>query len=318
MVPDLPGTIGRRRLLSSLGVLGAASAASGIGTWALLSDTERTTGSVTAGTLDLRVGDGGTATLAIDDAAPGDAGVATVPVANDGTVAGTLGLTVVDVRPSAPGGGSGADAERSGGPVADVAFRGCGKAVVEFAADAVFPVELDVHERRGNGETVDETRTVEAAETTPATGGRRRTTLTRSRGSSSPSGSTTGRGRTRTPARPTAPRETARPSRSRRRCRSTPATQPTRQRPGRTPSSGRTRRGTCRSRRGRRATGRSLRGKRRLPGLDCGAVRGVVDRRGPRRAGRRRDSRDRVATGDPQMTEPAREGRTGQPRGGDR
>ncbi|WP_284013543.1 TasA family protein [Halobaculum litoreum] len=182
MVPDLPGTIGRRRLLSSLGVLGAASAASGIGTWALLSDTERTTGSVTAGTLDLRVGDGGTATLAIDDAAPGDAGVATVPVANDGTVAGTLGLTVVDVRPSAPGGGSGADAERSGGPVADVAFRGCGKAVVEFAADAVFPVELDVHERRGNGETVDETRTVEAAETTPATGGRRRTTLTRSRG----------------------------------------------------------------------------------------------------------------------------------------
>lgn len=169
---DPTRSIGRRRLLSSLGVIGATSAASGLGTWALLSDTERTTGSVTTGTLDLRIGDGGTATLAIEDVRPGDSGVATVPVSNHGTVAGTLGLTVVNVRPNDSDGDSNPDTDESGGPIAGIEFNGCGTADVEFAADAAFPIYIDVYTRTGESDTSVETRTIEKSDTKSKAGGR--------------------------------------------------------------------------------------------------------------------------------------------------
>jgi len=178
-MPDSIRSIGRRRLLSSLGVLGTASAASGLGTWALLSDTDRTPGSVTAGTLDLRVGDGGTATLAVDDVRPGDSGVATIPVSNHGTVAGTLGLTVLDARPagndegmSGSNGGSDSGRDESGGPVSSVEFAGCGGARIGFAPDATTPLTVRVTAVRGRTTSV-ETRTVERSDTTAGTNGGR-------------------------------------------------------------------------------------------------------------------------------------------------
>ncbi|WP_277555484.1 TasA family protein [Halobaculum limi] len=158
-------------------MIGATSAASGLGTWALLSDTEQTTGSVTTGTLDLRVGDDGTATIAIEDVEPGDAGISTVPVSNHGTVAGTLGLTVVDVRPNDSDGDSNPDTDKSGGPIAGIEFNGCGTADVEFAADAAFPISIEVHTRTGESNTSVETRTIEKSDTKSKTGGRPTTKL---------------------------------------------------------------------------------------------------------------------------------------------
>lgn len=178
-MPDSTRSIGRRRLLSSLGVLGTASAASGLGTWALLSDTDRTPGSVTAGTLNLRVGDGGAATLAVDDVQPGDSSVATIPVSNHGTVADTLGLTVLNARPagndegmSGSNGGSDSGRDESGGPVSSVEFDGCGGARIVFAPDAATSLTVRVTAVRGRTTAV-ETRTVERSDTTAGTNGGR-------------------------------------------------------------------------------------------------------------------------------------------------
>ena len=167
-------SIGRRRLLSSLAVLGTASAASGVGTWALLSDRERTTGGVTAGTLDLRVGGDGTTTLAFDGVRPGDSGVATVPVSNHGSLSGTLGLTVVDAGPASETEGVQGEAGETGddAPVSDIDFRGCGTARVLFAPDTAFPVTVRVEGSRG-GRTTTEEREVRRSDTSAVEDGER-------------------------------------------------------------------------------------------------------------------------------------------------
>lgn len=89
----------RRRLLGGVATVGAASAAAGAGTGALLVDSEESTGnSVSAGTLDLTL-DGGDQTvqfLSETGVAPGDSGQARLPVSNAGTLAGSVAVEVAD------------------------------------------------------------------------------------------------------------------------------------------------------------------------------------------------------------------------------
>ena len=90
--------LNRRRVLGALGVVGAASAGAGAGTFALFSDTETSSGnSVQAGTLDLTLGNGGSATLTASDVAPGDSSTSMVKVNNVGTIDGSLDVNVSNV-----------------------------------------------------------------------------------------------------------------------------------------------------------------------------------------------------------------------------
>lgn len=88
--------LSRRKVLGSIGVIGAGSAAAGAGTMAYFSDTEESTGNtVSAGTLDLTVNgasdiDG--ASTSIEEMAPGDSESRTITLRNDGSVGGDLYL----------------------------------------------------------------------------------------------------------------------------------------------------------------------------------------------------------------------------------
>ncbi|WP_277555482.1 TasA family protein [Halobaculum limi] len=92
--------LNRRRVLGALGTVGVASAGAGAGTFALFSDTETSSGnSVQAGTLDLTLGNGGSATLTASEVAPGDSGVSALQVNNDGNLDGSLDVNVSNVTP---------------------------------------------------------------------------------------------------------------------------------------------------------------------------------------------------------------------------
>ena len=92
--------LNRRRVLGALGTVGVASAGAGAGTFALFSDTESSTGnSVQAGTLDLTLSNGGSATLTASDVAPGDSGTSVLQLNNDGNLDGSLDVNVSNVTP---------------------------------------------------------------------------------------------------------------------------------------------------------------------------------------------------------------------------
>lgn len=98
-------TLTRRRLLGGLGTVAAASAATGAGTMAYFTDTESSTGNtVQAGTLDLKPDDGSEITF-LDAAgvAPGDSGEQSIELANDGSIAGSLEIEILEVRDSENG-----------------------------------------------------------------------------------------------------------------------------------------------------------------------------------------------------------------------
>ena len=78
---------------------------------ALLSDTERSTdNTIQTGTVDLVLdgSESATTTFQASDLAPGESGTATAPVENDGSLPGTLAVTVDDVTTS---GGATVDSE---------------------------------------------------------------------------------------------------------------------------------------------------------------------------------------------------------------
>ncbi len=113
----------RRQLLGGALTLGAASAASGAGTFALFSDTETATGSITAGSLDLSIentagdvtnGDGTLSFLNASSVTPGDDGTATVTLKNVGSLDGYLTLRTAELT-NAENGYSGGEPEDENG-----------------------------------------------------------------------------------------------------------------------------------------------------------------------------------------------------------
>ena len=89
--------ISRRKVLGSIGLIGAGSAAAGAGTMAYFSDTEESTeNTVSAGTLDLKIGPNGgdTAVTTVDvgNVAPGDSGEGKTTLKNDGSIDGSIDL----------------------------------------------------------------------------------------------------------------------------------------------------------------------------------------------------------------------------------
>ena len=103
MTRDSAATIGRRRLLSSLTIIGTSALAGGVGTWALFEDSEQTQGRIQAGTLELAVDEGGEASVSIGPVSAGDVGKERIPLSNEGTLGGDLRLTVVDVTVDSSG-----------------------------------------------------------------------------------------------------------------------------------------------------------------------------------------------------------------------
>lgn len=90
-------TLSMRSILVSLVVIGIAAAAAGAGVMAHFSDEETSTGnSVQAGTLDLYFGET-SAALAVENAAPGDSGMTTFTLRNDGTIDGVLSFNVTNL-----------------------------------------------------------------------------------------------------------------------------------------------------------------------------------------------------------------------------
>ncbi|GAB7093606.1 hypothetical protein JCM30237_07580 [Halolamina litorea] len=93
--------LNRRRVLAGLGTIGVASAGAGAGTMALFSDTESSSGNtVQAGTLDLTLGNGGSAPLSASNVAPGDSGTSVLQVNNEGSINGSLDVNVANVSPN--------------------------------------------------------------------------------------------------------------------------------------------------------------------------------------------------------------------------
>jgi|GEM_PF-2188060 len=99
-------TLTRRQLLGGALTLGAASAASGAGTFAFFSDTETATGSITAGSLDLSIentdgdvtnGDGSLSFLNAPSIEPGSTGSGAVTLKNVGSLDGYLTLRTVQL-----------------------------------------------------------------------------------------------------------------------------------------------------------------------------------------------------------------------------
>lgn len=86
----------RRKVLGGLAGIGAAGAATGAGTMALYSDSE-TSGSntVQAGTLNLTPNSSDLETVSVSELAPGESGgVTTWTLVNDGTITGSLDVSV--------------------------------------------------------------------------------------------------------------------------------------------------------------------------------------------------------------------------------
>ncbi|WP_435552052.1 TasA family protein [Natrinema sp. CGMCC1.2065] len=112
--------LSRRKVLGSIGLIGAGSAAAGAGTMAYFSDTEESTGNtVTAGTLDLTVNghnDISGSYLDVSGVAPGWSEDVDLTLANAGNVGGNLYIKIdasgdltddLDLTYSIDGGGSG-------------------------------------------------------------------------------------------------------------------------------------------------------------------------------------------------------------------
>lgn len=106
--PDL--TLSRRRLLAGAITLGAGSAASGAGAFALFSDAETGSGTLSAGTFDLVLGDGDATSpvtfMDVDGIVPGDSGTETLALENAGSITGYLDVRVAGVRDTAGSDGS--------------------------------------------------------------------------------------------------------------------------------------------------------------------------------------------------------------------
>lgn len=96
----------RRRALAALGVIGAGSAAAGAGTFALFSDTESSSASLSAGTLDLTQSNTPLQFTA-SDIKPTDTGTASVTLSASGSIAGNLSVEVTNVTSNEEGGNSG-------------------------------------------------------------------------------------------------------------------------------------------------------------------------------------------------------------------
>lgn len=89
----------RRRVLGGALTVGAASAATGAGTFALFSDSETSNNnSVQAGTLDLTGGNSAVGSVSFGDVSPGSSGTKYIRLRNDGSVPGSLNFTVQNVR----------------------------------------------------------------------------------------------------------------------------------------------------------------------------------------------------------------------------
>jgi predicted ribosomally synthesized peptide with SipW-like signal peptide len=91
----------RRKLLSGIGVVGAAAAAGAGGTYALLSDTEQSTdNSLTTGTLNLRAGgsESATTSFSASELGTGSSGSASSTVTNTGTLDGYLNFGIEEIR----------------------------------------------------------------------------------------------------------------------------------------------------------------------------------------------------------------------------
>lgn len=121
--------LSRRRILAGLGTIGIASAATGAGTMALLSDEESSTGNVVkAGTLDLTVADKNPlqASITIDDIKPGEShGPYPIPLANTGTIDGYLDFALIGFNHEGLNPESETDTEGAGdlGDVLEVTFE---------------------------------------------------------------------------------------------------------------------------------------------------------------------------------------------------
>ena len=120
--------LSRRRILAGLGTIGIASAATGAGTMALLSDEETSSGNVVqAGTLDLVVGGQNpvSASFNIDGVAPGDSGEHTIPLTNDGNVDGYLNFALIGWNKEGDNPESETDTEGKGdlGDVLQITFQ---------------------------------------------------------------------------------------------------------------------------------------------------------------------------------------------------
>lgn len=93
--------LNRRRVLGGIVTIGGAAAAAGAGTFAAFSDTESSNdNSVSAGTLDLTVDGGSTpvTVLSVSDAVPNGSGSGdAITLANDGSVDGTLDISVAAI-----------------------------------------------------------------------------------------------------------------------------------------------------------------------------------------------------------------------------
>lgn len=94
-MPDDKPELTRRRVLGGITTIGVASAAAGAGTMAYFSDTEDSTdNTVSAGTLDLKVGGGDSpvTTVNVGDIMPGDSGSGSTTLKNEGTLDGSVDL----------------------------------------------------------------------------------------------------------------------------------------------------------------------------------------------------------------------------------
>lgn len=89
----------RRRVLGGMATIGAAGAV-GAGTWAEFSDSESTSVTATAGTLDLSVTDGSDPVkknYTFSDVKPGDSGSKSITLENTGNISGDLTANVSNI-----------------------------------------------------------------------------------------------------------------------------------------------------------------------------------------------------------------------------
>ncbi|RLM59618.1 hypothetical protein DVK02_02450 [Halobellus sp. Atlit-31R] len=96
----------RRRAIAGLVTIGAAGAATGAGTTALMSDSASSqNNTIQSGEMDLSLGSNVSATVNVSDLMPGEGGKETFAITNTGDADGVVDLEVTNVRnsPSSPG-----------------------------------------------------------------------------------------------------------------------------------------------------------------------------------------------------------------------
>lgn len=92
--------ITRRRALIALGTVGVGSAAAGAGTYSAFSDSGTDSGSFSAGTLNLGVGDTQSLSFTTSDIKPGDSGSGYVDLVPSGSIDGNLTIEVMNISVS--------------------------------------------------------------------------------------------------------------------------------------------------------------------------------------------------------------------------